>query len=66
MAKDFYHQHVREALEKSGWTITHDPYPLATGVMDYEVDYGAEQLFAAEKGPEKIAIEVKTLSDSHP
>jgi len=28
MAKDFYHENVREALEKDGWRITHDPYPL--------------------------------------
>ena len=26
MAKDIYHRAVREALEKEGWTITHDPY----------------------------------------
>jgi len=29
--------------------------------MKYEVDYGAEQLFAAENGPEKIAVEVKNF-----
>ncbi len=28
-AKDKYHQQVRHALEKEGWTITHDPYMLA-------------------------------------
>jgi XisH protein len=26
MAKDFYHDNVRQALEKDGWHITHDPY----------------------------------------
>jgi XisH protein len=28
MAKDYFHQHVREALIKGGWKITHDPYYL--------------------------------------
>ena len=28
MAKDFYHKNVFQALEKEGWLITHDPYPL--------------------------------------
>ena len=26
--KDDYHDNVREALEKAGWNITHDPYNL--------------------------------------
>ena len=28
MAKDIYHQIVRDALENDGWTITHDPYAI--------------------------------------
>ncbi len=28
MAKDFYHENVRKALEKDGWRITHDPYHI--------------------------------------
>ncbi len=28
---------------------------------DYEVDLGAEQLFAAERGTQKIAVEVKSF-----
>ena len=27
-AKDKYHEHVKEALIKDGWTITHDPYVI--------------------------------------
>jgi XisH protein len=26
MARDIYHEHVKEALIKDGWTVTHDPY----------------------------------------
>jgi hypothetical protein len=28
MAKDLFHDVVRRALEKEGWTITHDPYSV--------------------------------------
>ena len=27
-AKDKYHEHVKEALIKDGWEITHDPYMI--------------------------------------
>jgi XisH protein len=27
-AQDIYHEHVKNALEKDGWTITHDPLKL--------------------------------------
>ncbi len=61
-ARDIYHDTVRNALIKDGWTITHDPYrlKLARGKNLY-VDLGAERLIAAERGIEKIAIEVKSF-----
>ena len=31
MARDIYHDHVKEALMKDGWTITHDTYYLVVG-----------------------------------
>jgi hypothetical protein len=31
MARDKYHFQVREALEKEGWTITHDPLIIPIG-----------------------------------
>lgn len=63
MAKDLYHQAVKTALMSEGWTITHDPYILSDKEqkMHYEIDLGAEKLLAAEKGTEKIAIEVKSF-----
>ena len=63
MAKDIYHQQVREALIKDGWTITHDPLALENQGerMDYEIDLGAEKLIGAERGTEKIAVEVKSF-----
>ena len=49
MAKDQYHQHVVDALEKDGWEITDDPYLLASGKIRYQVDIGAEKLISAKK-----------------
>jgi hypothetical protein len=61
-ARDIYHSAVKHALQKDGWTITHDPYrlKLARG-KNLFVDLGAERLIAAERGIEKIAIEVKSF-----
>jgi len=60
-AKDIYHNHVKNALLKDGWTITHDPLILKWGSKDLYVDLGAEQLLAAEKAERKIAVEVKSF-----
>lgn len=60
-ARDIYHDAVRNALIKDGWTITHDPYRLSYGQVDVYVDIGAEQLLAAERGMAKIALEIKTF-----
>jgi hypothetical protein len=60
-AKDLYHDSVRVALERDGWTITHDPYTLTFGRRDVFVDLGAEKTTAAEKGNRKIAVEVKSF-----
>jgi hypothetical protein len=61
MAKDFFHNIFKIALEKDGWNITHDPLPLRVGNIGYEVDFGAEKLIAAEKGGQKIAVELKSF-----
>lgn len=61
MARDIFHPIVREALEKEGWKITHDPYRVRVKGQPFEIDLGAEQMFAAQKGVEKIAVEVKSF-----
>jgi hypothetical protein len=61
-AKDFYHDTVRTALEKDGWTITHDPFKLKIGTKDLYVDLGAKSLLSAEKKEQKIAVEIKSFS----
>lgn len=61
MARDLYHENVREALIKDGWIITHDPYSLEIEEVGYEIDFGAEPLIAAQKEEQKIAVEVKSF-----
>ncbi len=56
MARDFFHQVVREALEADGWTITADPFIIKTIGLRLEIDLAAEQVFAAEKGKEEIVF----------
>ncbi|WP_293134292.1 element excision factor XisH family protein [Microcoleus sp. bin38.metabat.b11b12b14.051] len=60
-AKDIYHNTVKRALQKDGWTITHDPFPLQIGRKRLSADLGAERLINAEKGTEKIIVEVKSF-----
>ncbi len=60
-ARDFYHDIVRNALVKDGWTITHDPYPLKLGRKDLFIDWGAEKILAAERGNDKTAVEIKSF-----
>ncbi|NEN93676.1 MAG: fatty-acid synthase, partial [Okeania sp. SIO3H1] len=61
-AKDFYHDIVKNALIKDGWTITNDPYILSIGKRDLFVDLGADKLLSAEKGLKKIAVEIKSFT----
>ena len=71
MAKDLFHQAVKQALIKDGWTITSDPLTIRIDRVKLEIDLAAEKIFAAEKDGQKIAVEVKSfinpsnISDFH-
>jgi hypothetical protein len=60
-ARDIYHDTVKSALQKDGWTITHDPFPLQIGKKRLSVDLGAERLISAERETQKIVVEVKSF-----
>ena len=60
-ARDIFHDAVKQALETAGWQITHDPLSLQIGGVERYIDLGAEQLIAAEKEGEKIAVEIKSF-----
>lgn len=61
MARDRFHYIVRTALEKEGWEVTADPYEVKTGDVDFEIDLAAEQIIAAAKDNQKIAVEIKSF-----
>jgi hypothetical protein len=60
-ARDADHYHVRLALERDGWQITHDPFHLRYGGRSYLIDLGAERLLAARRGEDTIAVEIKSF-----
>lgn len=59
--KDLLHDCVKNALIKDGWKITDDPFRLRYKGRKLYVDLGAERILAAEKGEEKIAVEIKSF-----
>ena len=65
-AKDLYHDVVKNALQKDGWTITHDPFFLRFDESRLYIDLGAEKIIAAEKNDQKIAVEVKSFLNDSP
>lgn len=66
MAKDIYHELVKQALINEGWEITHDPYYLSVGIgrRNVAADFGAEKFIVAEKDKEKILVEIKSFITS--
>lgn len=60
-SRDIYHQAVKSALLKEGWTITHDPFTLPFGLHNLYIDLGAERIVAAERSGEQIAVEIKSF-----
>ena len=63
---DLYHNVVKIALVKAGWTVTDDPLTIAFEDLTVYADLGAEKVIAAQKEREKIAIEVKVFGSSSP
>lgn len=64
--KDLFHNQVKNALVKDGWTITHDPYPLKFGGETVQVDIGAEAPLGAEREGKRIAVEIKSFVGRSP
>ncbi len=60
-AKDIFHDAVRKGLEKEGWVITDDPLRLEVGDVEMYIDLGGEQILAAERIGEKIAVEIQSF-----
>ena len=69
--RDLFHEAVKQGLIKQQWIVTEDPLELEWDEIKVKVDLGAERLIAAERGEEKIAVEIKSfitpsaISDFH-
>jgi hypothetical protein len=61
MAKDLFHEAVKQALIKEKWIITEDPLKIQIGGVKLEIDLAAEKVFAAEREGQKIAVEIKSF-----
>lgn len=58
---DLFHDSVRTALAKDGWTITDDPFSIEYKGFRLQADLGADKLFAAEREEQRIVVEVKVF-----
>lgn len=65
-AKDIYHQAVKNALIKDGWTITADPYRIQYEDAELYADLAAEKPIAAERNGRKIIVEIKSFISPSP
>ncbi|MEL4895690.1 XisH family protein [Crocosphaera sp. Alani8] len=65
-AKDTYHDAVKNALIKEGWTITADPYRIKYKDAELFADLAAEKPIAAERSGHKIIVEIKSFLSPSP
>ena len=61
MARDLFHDAVRNALVKEQSLITADPLKIKIDGVKLEIDLAAEKVIAAEKEGRKIAVEIKSF-----
>ncbi|MGK7954804.1 MAG: XisH family protein [Crocosphaera sp.] len=60
-AKDIYHEAVKNALIKDGWTITADPYPLEYEDVELYPDLAVEKFISENQKQLKLIIEIKSF-----
>jgi hypothetical protein len=65
-AKDLFHDAVRRGLEKDQWHISNDPLELRWEEVRVKIDLAAERLITAERGEERIAVEIKSFVSPSP
>jgi hypothetical protein len=65
-AKDVYHDAVKNALIKDGWTITADPYPIKYAEVKLFADLAGDKNLAASRSEKQIVIEIKSFLSRSP
>ncbi|RUR72101.1 XisH family protein [Chlorogloeopsis fritschii PCC 9212] len=65
-AKDIYHDAVKQALIKDGWTITADPYPIKYEEVKLFADLAGEKTIAASRQGQQVVVEIKIFLSISP
>ncbi|AFZ23134.1 XisH protein [Cylindrospermum stagnale PCC 7417] len=65
-AKDIYHDAVKNALIKDGWTIIADPYFLQYEDAELYADLFVEKALLVEQQGRKIVVEIKSFISPSP
>jgi hypothetical protein len=60
-AQDSIHDAVVRAIQKDGWAVRDDPLTIEFGELYLFIDLGAERTVIAERGVERIAVEIKSF-----
>jgi hypothetical protein len=61
-AKDLYHEAVKNALIKDGWTITADPFPLNMKMLNCIQTWRSRNFFPKNKDNVKLSLKLKAFS----
>ena len=60
----YWNQQVRASLERDGWEITNDPLFIPTeGLAGLYIDLAARKVLSAQKGKQKIVVEIKGFGE---
>jgi hypothetical protein len=65
-AKDIYHDVVKNALIKDGWTITADPYSIEYEDAELYADLAIQKTISETQSDRKIIIEIKSFISPSP
>ncbi|MDJ0580087.1 XisH family protein [Crocosphaera sp.] len=65
-AKDVYHDAVKNALIKDGWTIVADPYTIEYEGDNLYTDLLVEKTLLAQQKGQRIVVEIKSFINPSP
>ena len=65
-AKDKYHDQIKNALIKDGWTVIADPYQIKYKDAELFADLALEKPIAFTKNNNKIIVEIKSFLSPSP
>ena len=62
-ARDIFHESVKVALQKDGWTIIREDWYIEVDSMGLAIyiDLAAQKLIEAQKDGQRIAVEIKSF-----